>query len=86
MVTTQKIDHLFDRTLIGDHEDEAAWDAVKIPRQIGTREVFDRARTWCLLDDPLRRQRGADIIGQLRPVPTQKARRPMRFQTKRMKC
>jgi len=67
-----KSTNLFDRTLIGAYEDEAAWDAVKTLRQVGTREVFDRAKTWCLSDDPLKRERGADIIGQLRTVPTQK--------------
>jgi HEAT repeat protein len=73
MVNTQEIDLLFARTLTGAYEDEAAWDAVKTLQKIGTREVFDRARAWCLSDDPLRRERGADIIGQLRSVPTEKA-------------
>lgn len=35
--------------------------------------MFDRAKTWCLSGDPLKRERGADIIGQLRTVSTEKA-------------
>ena len=73
MITAQEIDRLFDLTLVGAYEDEAAWDAVRTLQKIGTREVFDKAKTWCLSDDPLRRERGADIIGQLRQVPTEKA-------------
>jgi HEAT repeat protein len=73
MITAQEIDELFDLTLIGPYEDEAAWNAVGTLQRTGTREVFDRAKAWCLSDDPLRQERGAEIIGQLRPVPTEKA-------------
>ncbi len=73
MPTDQEIDDLFDRTLAGAYEDDAAWDAVKALQKVGTREVFEKARMWCLSNDPAKRARGADIIGQIRSAPAQKA-------------
>jgi len=52
-------------TLAGEEDDEAAWDAVRALRALGTREVFDAA--CALLDsaDPKARGRGADVLAQL---------------------
>jgi HEAT repeat protein len=64
-ITGQDINELFLRTLSGNYEDEAPWEAVRGLRRIGTREVFDKAAEWCRSDDPLERARGADVIAQL---------------------
>jgi len=62
---TEEIKGLFARTLSGDYDDDAAWDAVHALRRIGSREVFDRAAEWCKSEDPLQRARGADVLAQL---------------------
>ena len=59
------IDALFARTLVGDYDDDAAWDAVRSLRMIGSREVLEKAIDWCSSPDPLKRARGADILAQL---------------------
>jgi HEAT repeat protein len=64
-MTTETIEEIFARTLLGDCEDEAPWDAVHELRRIGTREVFNRAAEWCASEEPLKRARGADILAQL---------------------
>lgn len=61
----QGIDALFAKTLSGDYEDEAPWEAVSALRRLGTRDVFDRAVEWCESKDPLRRARGIDVLAQL---------------------
>lgn len=62
---TDAIDRIFARTLIGDYEDDAPWEAVRELHRIGTREVFDRAVAWCRSPDPLSRARAADVLAQL---------------------
>lgn len=64
-MATASIEELFRRTLMGDYEDEAPLDAVATLRRLGTREVFDFARSWCESDDPLKRARGLDVLAQL---------------------
>lgn len=64
-MSKQDIRELFQRTLSGDYEDAAAWEAVSALRRLGTREIFDIASEWCRSDDPLKRARGASVIGQL---------------------
>jgi HEAT repeat protein len=61
----QEIDNLFAQTLQGSYDDDAAWNAVRELRRLGSREVFERAALWCKEKDPLRRARGADILAQL---------------------
>src|SRR5882724_9716798 len=61
----EDIDELFAKTLIGDYEDDAPWQAVGALRRIGSREVFSRAAEWCKLKDPLARARGIDVLAQL---------------------
>jgi HEAT repeat protein len=61
----EQIDELFAQTLTGDFDDQAPWDAVQSLHNIGGREVFDRAAAWCSSDDPLKRARGAAVLGQL---------------------
>lgn len=62
---TVDIDDLFARTLRGDYDDDAQWEAVQSLRQIGTREIFDRAAKWVESTDPLKRARGFDVLAQL---------------------
>ena len=62
---TEDIEELFEKTLIGDYEDETPWEAVGALRRIGSREVFDRAAEWCKSNDPLVRARGIDVLAQL---------------------
>ena len=59
------IDELFARTLEGDYEDEAPWEAVNALRRLGTREVFDKAAKWAESANPLVRARGIDVLAQL---------------------
>ena len=60
-----EIEPLFEQALLGNYDDEAAWDAVHELRALGTREVFDRAKVLCSSQRSLFRARGADILAQL---------------------
>lgn len=64
-MTTEDIDKLFAKTLTGDYEDEAPWQAVHALRKIGSREIFTRAVEMCKSNDPLVRARGIDVLAQL---------------------
>jgi HEAT repeat protein len=67
MTGSPDIHALFERTLAScsDDDDDEAWAAVRELRLLGTREVFDIAVQWLHDKDPLRRQRGADVLAQL---------------------
>jgi HEAT repeat protein len=60
-----EIDDLFARTLEGDYEDDAPWDAVHSLRRNGTRQVFEYAAKWAESAEPLVRARGIDVLAQL---------------------
>ena len=64
-MTARGIDELFTQVLSGNYEDEAPWEAVHALRNIGTRQVFERAADLCESNDPLSRARGADVLAQL---------------------
>jgi hypothetical protein len=64
-MTASEVKGLFARTILGDYEDEDAWDAVRALPRDGSRELFEYAAAWCLSDDPLKRARGADVLSQL---------------------
>ena len=64
-MTEQNVDELFARTLSGDYGDAAPQEAVSALRMIGTRQVFDIAASWCRSESPLKRARGAAVLGQL---------------------
>jgi HEAT repeat protein len=64
-MATREIEELFAQALTGDYDDEAAWEAVRALRALGTREVFERAAELCVSNDPLARARGAAVLGQL---------------------
>ena len=64
-MTSEQIDDLFAQTLLGDHEDDAPWEAVSALRRLGTREIFDRAADWSKSENALQRARGADVLSQL---------------------
>jgi len=59
------IDELFTQTLAGDYHADEPWEAVRKLQGNGTREVFEIAAAWCRSPEPLKRARGADILGQL---------------------
>ena len=59
------IEAFFERTLVGACDDDAPWEAVRDLHTIGTRDVFDKAEEWCKSREPLKRARGADVLGQL---------------------
>jgi HEAT repeat protein len=61
----ERLDEIFTRTLSGDYDDEAPWQAVQTLRNMGTRAIFDDAAEWCRSESPLKRARGADILAQL---------------------
>ena len=62
---TVTIDDLFSQTLIEEYDADAPWHAVHELRTLGSREVFERAASWCASSEALRRARGADILAQL---------------------
>lgn len=64
-MTSEDIETLFAKTLIGDYEDDAPWQAVSELRRIGSRDVFTRSVEWCNSSDPLVRTRGIDVLAQL---------------------
>jgi HEAT repeat protein len=64
-MTESDIDQLFARTLEGDYEDDAPWEAVHALRRIGTRQVFDKAAEWVESSAPLQRARGINVLAQL---------------------
>ena len=64
-MTDAAINKLFERTLLGEYDDDGAWDAVRALWHIGSRGVFERAAEWCTATDLLRRARGADILAQI---------------------
>jgi HEAT repeat protein len=64
-MTLEHINELFAKTLLGDYEDDAPWQAVQELRRIGSREIFDRAAEWCRSREPLVRTRGLDVLAQL---------------------
>ena len=63
---SEKIQSLFAQTLLGDYENEEAWEAVSALRMDGSHEIFEHAAAWCRSDDPLKRARAAAILCQLR--------------------
>lgn len=64
-MSSDSIDDLFARTLLGDYDDDAPWEAIRALQNLGTRTVFERAANWCGSDDPKKRTRGADVLALL---------------------
>jgi len=64
MVAPQ-LNDIFARTLSGDYDDDAPWEAVRTLHRMGSREVFEYAAEWCSAPSPLKRARGADVLAQL---------------------
>jgi HEAT repeat protein len=64
-MNTTEVDALFARTLVGEYDNEDAWEAVSALHRNGNREIFERAAAWCVSDDPIKRARGAAISSQL---------------------
>jgi len=62
--TAVAIDEAFAKTLLGEYDDDAPWEAVRELRRIATDEVFDRAVEWCRSNNPLKRARGVDVLAQ----------------------
>jgi HEAT repeat protein len=61
----ESVDDLLAACLAEDPEDDAVWKAVQRLHFLGTREVLEKATDLTRSNDPLRRARGADILGQL---------------------
>ena len=79
MTTPDEIDRLFVKTLTGDYDDDAPWDAVRRLQVIGSPEVFERAAKYYASNEEIKRARGIDVLAQLgvaagkphtAPVPT----------------
>jgi len=64
-MTSEAIDEVFAKSLIGEYDDDAPWEAVRELQDIGTQAVFEKSVEWCRSTDPLRRARAADVIAQL---------------------
>jgi len=56
------IPELFAETLMGDYDDEHAWNAVWALISKGTPEVFEEAIAFCNSKEPLKRSRGLNIL------------------------
>jgi HEAT repeat protein len=56
---------LFEATLQGDYDDEAAWSAVRALQLSATPEVLEHAMKYCRSADPKARARGLDVLAQL---------------------
>jgi HEAT repeat protein len=61
-----KVYELFEQTLAGDYDDDAAWAAVTQLRLNGDREIFLEAANWLQSENPLKRARAAAILTRLR--------------------
>ena len=62
----ERVNLLFARTLVGGSDAPAAWDAVKELRGLGSRLVFEKAAAWCSSPSESKRERGVQILCQLR--------------------
>jgi HEAT repeat protein len=61
----ESIDELFSVALLGDENDDVAWDAVTKLHLIGSQEVLEKAIALTHSENEYYRARGANIIGQL---------------------
>ena len=68
-------EELFAATLIGEYDDDMAWEAVCVLRLRGTREVFEVAKRYCESENPKARARGLNVLSQL-GAGTSEAERP----------
>lgn len=64
-MSMNEIDALFSKTLKGDYNDQAPWEAVRALQEQGSREVLEKAKQWCASDNALERARAADVLAQL---------------------
>ena len=60
-----QLDDIFARSLLGDYDDDAPWEAVWALHRVGSREVLTYAAEWCSSQNRLKRARGADVLAQL---------------------
>jgi HEAT repeat protein len=67
-MTSYEMHQLFSRTLLGDYEDEAPWDAVSALQRDGNLDIFEAAARWLQENVPLKRARAAAILAQLRMI------------------
>lgn len=58
-MNASEMESLFAQTLLAD----SGWEAVSELHRDRSPEVFERATAWCSSDDPLKRERAADILG-----------------------
>jgi HEAT repeat protein len=64
-MVTAEVEPLFLDTLVGDYDDDAPWNAIETLRQLGSREVFEKAAEWCRSPNSIERSRAADVLAQL---------------------
>jgi HEAT repeat protein len=76
-MTAAEMENLFAATLKGDYDDDVPWAAVRELRTNGSQAIFEKAAAWCQSPDPRYRERGADILCQLRApmTPGQKSQK-----------
>ena len=56
----------FNKTLDGGYESDTPWHSIRWLHEHGNRLVFGQALSWLTSDTPLKRDRAAAILGQLR--------------------
>lgn len=64
-MSESELEALFLKTLTGEYDDDAPWEAVHTLRKLGAPEVFDQAVEWCRSSDVTQRARGVDILAQI---------------------
>lgn len=60
-----KMEELFAQTLVSDLDDDAAHRAIVTLQTDGCRETFEYAIKWLESEDPLKRARASEVLGQL---------------------
>lgn len=69
----------FNKTLEGGYESDMPWQSIRWLREHGNNLVFRQAMSWLKSDDPLKRDRAAAILGQLRASGWRHSRKPGRL-------
>src|SRR5437588_9269353 len=58
-------EELFAESLKGKYDAESPWDAIRVLRLRGTKEIFDLVKEQLNSKRPLARARALDVLGQL---------------------
>jgi hypothetical protein len=76
----------FKKAFDGPYEGDTPWRSIRWLHQHGSNLVFRHAMSWLTSDDPLKRERAASILGQLRASGWRHSHRPggLRYEPARL--